>query len=148
MRILGTILALILLQGVSGHFIDGEWNETIECVGAVTIYKGFNETVVTENSDVKATLDRVKMEGCGCFTIYSKKGGRGKSFFMGRNGNYSLEDIGWSKVRSVRSVPCDRMATPRWMVVAIVVGIITIITAAIMGTFKYRNYRNNNNNNT
>ena len=43
MRILARILVFILVQGVQGHFIDGEWNETTECVGAVTIYGGFNE---------------------------------------------------------------------------------------------------------
>ena len=143
---LAAILLLILTQGGSGHFIDVGWNDT-QCVGAVTIYEGSNETVVTESSDVKATLDLVMMEGCGCFTIHSKRGGRGKSFFMGRNGNYSLDDIGWSKVRSVQSVPCDRMAMPGWVVIIIVVGIITMVTAALLGAFKYRNYRRNNNNN-
>ena len=78
------------------------------CNGSVTIYEGFDETVITKDGDVKVTLDYVKVEGCGCFTLHSRKGGNGRSFFLGRSGHYNSLEIGWSKVRSVRRASCDR----------------------------------------
>ena len=84
------IFCLIFLQYYTvGDFIDGEVTESVVCNGSVAIYEGSNKTVVTEDGDIKATLDLVKLEGCGCFTLYSRKGGMGKSFFLGGSGNYS-----------------------------------------------------------
>ena len=124
-----------------GHFIDGEVTETVVCNGSVTVYEGSNETVVTETGDIKATLDLVKVSGCGCFTLHTRKGGKGKSFFLGGSGNYSRTDIGWSKVRSVRTAPCDRMAMPRWGVILIVAGIVILVGSALLGVWKYRKTR-------
>ena len=49
-----------------------------ECKGSVTLYEGSEETMVTKDQEVNVVVDKVKVEGCGCFTLHSKKGGRGK----------------------------------------------------------------------
>ena len=136
---LATFCLICLQAFITANFIDGEVTERVVCNGSVTIYKGSNETVVTIEEDIKATLDFVKVEGCGCFTLHSRKGGKGKSFFLGRSGNYTREEIGWSKVRSVLSAPCDRMAMPGWGVMVIVLGIVIIVGIGIVvGVWKYK----------
>ena len=50
--------------------------------------------MVTKDQEVNVVVDKVKVEGCGCFTLHSKKGGRGKSYFLGSmGGEHSPEDI-------------------------------------------------------
>ena len=78
------------------------------CFGSVILYEGSKETVVTNDEDkVKVTVDKVRLEGCGCFTLHSLKNGRGRSYFLRRTGEHTAEEIGWSRVRSVRRVECD-----------------------------------------
>ena len=76
-----------------------------ECHGSVTLYEGSEETVVTKDEDIKPSIgvEKVVMEGCGCFTLHTRKGGRGRSFFLGGEG----ERIMKMRVRSVRRVKCD-----------------------------------------
>ena len=110
-----------------------------ECKGSVTLYEGSNNTVVTEDGNVSVTVDKVKLEGCGCFTIHSRKGGRGRSYFLGRAGEYTAEDIGWSKVRSVKRAECERWAMPVWAVILIVVGL--VVVAGVLAVFGFKKYR-------
>ena len=77
-----------------------------DCVGSVTLYEGFEETVVTKNQNVDIIMDKVKMEGCGCFRLHSRPQWRGRSYFLGRTGEHTVEEIGWSRVRSVGRVEC------------------------------------------
>ena len=100
--IMFAIFSVIILQHyIKADLIDAEVTERVVCKGSVTIYEGSNNTVVTEDSDMKSILDLVKVEGCGCFNLYSRKGGKGNSFFLGGSGNYSRAEVGWRKVRSV-----------------------------------------------
>merc|ERR1719245_318267 len=113
-----------------------------ECKGAVTLYEGSETTSLTQDEDnIKVTVDRVKLEGCGCFTLHSRKNGRGKSFFLGQAGDFSKEEVGLTKVRSVRRVGCDRRAMPVWSVILLVVGLIIITGVVAVCCFrKYREY--------
>jgi hypothetical protein len=81
------------------------------CNVSVFLYEGSEETVVTEYMNVKVTVDKVVLdfESCGCYSLTSRKNGRGKSYFLSRGGEHSVEDIGWSKVRTVSRVdwPCQ-----------------------------------------
>eukprot|EP00092_Neocalanus_flemingeri_P014756 GFUD01015925.1.p1 GENE.GFUD01015925.1~~GFUD01015925.1.p1 ORF type:complete len:148 (-),score=45.61 GFUD01015925.1:100-543(-) len=120
------------------QMLGTEENEE-ECKGSVTLYEGSEETVVTKDEDVRVDVDRVKVEGCGCFTLHSRKEGRGRSYFLGRRGEFSAADIGWSKVRSVRKAGCDSRAMPLWAVILIVVGLVVLI--AVMAVFGFRKYR-------
>eukprot|EP00092_Neocalanus_flemingeri_P049543 GFUD01056979.1.p1 GENE.GFUD01056979.1~~GFUD01056979.1.p1 ORF type:complete len:153 (+),score=49.75 GFUD01056979.1:15-473(+) len=142
---MNTILLLMfsvqLLSHCLGNLIDVAAKEG-ECEGSVTLYEGSEETVVTEDENVKVTVDKVKLVGCGCFSLHAKKGGRGRSYFLGRRGEYSGEDIGWSKVRSVRRVECESRAMPVWGVIVIVVGLVVVVAVgAVLGFRKYRQYR-------
>ena len=113
-----------------------------ECEGSVTLYEGSEETVVTEDQNVKVTVDKVKVEGCACFTLHSKKGGvGGKSYFLGKRGEHSEDDIGWSKVKYVKKVECESRAMPMWGVIVVVVGLVVVVgILAIFGFKKYRQY--------
>merc|ERR1712098_66557 len=103
------------------------------------------EINVTMDADVDHVVDKVKVEGCGCFNLHSKKMGKpgGKSFFIkSQDGLVSASDIGWSRVKSVRTVSCENRAMPMWGVIIIVVGLVVITgVLAILGFRKYRQYR-------
>ena len=112
-----------------------------ECEGSVTLYEGSEETVVTEDQNVKVTVDKVKVEGCGCFSLHSKKGGKGRSFFLGKRGDHSAKNVGWNKVKSIRKVSCENRAMPVWGVIVIVVGLVILMAlVAVFGFRKYREY--------
>merc|ERR1712083_719602 len=140
-----TVSTFILLFSIF-HKCLGQVGEVpelpAECKGTVTLYEGSEETIVTKDEDsINVSVDRVKMEGCGCFTLHTKKSGRGKSFFLGKSGEYSGEQLGLKKVRSVRRVSCERRAMPMWSVILLVVGLIIVVgVVAIFGFRKYRNY--------
>ena len=80
MKIFAICSVFFLQNFTNSEFIAGEVR--VVCNGSVIIYEGSNKTVVTEDGDIKATIDLVKVEGCGCFTLYSRRGGKGKSFFL------------------------------------------------------------------
>merc|ERR1711970_16088 len=133
------ILLFSILQHSHGQVIDVGEREG-ECKGALTLFEGSEETIVTKDEDsIKVNVDRVKMEGCGCFTLHTKKSGRGKSFFLGKSGEYSGEQLGLKKVRSVRRVSCERRAMPMWSVILLVVGL--IIVTGFVAVFGFRKYR-------
>ena len=71
------IFWIFLQSFIIGDIIDSGVIDRDVCNGSVTIYEGSNETVITKDEDVKVTLDYVKVEGCGCFTLHSRKGGNG-----------------------------------------------------------------------
>ena len=108
----------------------------------MTLYEGSEETIVTKDEEVRVTVDKVKLEGCACFTLHSKKRGvGGKSYFLGRRGEHNADDIGWSKVKFVKRVECESRAMPMWGVIVIVVGLVVVVgILAIFGFKKYRQY--------
>merc|ERR1719228_1003741 len=143
---MGSYLLLIYLLQLLGHssanIIDSDWMEG-ECRGSVKLYEGSKETLVTKDENVKVTLDRVILEGCGCYTLHSKKNWKGRSFSMDKSGEYTGGEIGWSKVRSVKRVPCDTLAMPVWAVIIIVlVLVVAVALGTVFGFRKYREYTN------
>ena len=125
------------------NVLDSGDKNSGECKGNVVLYEGSEETKVTEDGDVDLVVDKVMVEGCGCFTLHSKKEGRGKSFFLrSTDGVASPSDMGWARVRSVRKVACENRAMPLWGVIIIVVGLVVVSGAmAVLGFKKYRQYR-------
>ena len=135
------LFSALLLNHCLGNLIDEKTKEG-ECKGSVTLYEGSEETVMTENMNVKVTVDKVMLEGCGCYSLTSRKNGRGKSYFLSRRGEHSVEDIGWSKVRSVSRVDCATLAMPVWGVILIVVGLVVLVgVGALLFFKKYQQYR-------
>ena len=106
----------------------------------MTLYEGSEEKVVTKDQNVKVTVDKVKVQGCGCYQLHNKKDGKGRSYFLG-GGEKTGEDIGWRKVRSIRKVECESRAMPVWGVVVIVVVLVGIMAVgAVFGFKKYPEY--------
>ena len=110
-----THLLLLLLVVILPHCLDSQ--EIVSrifvapdmagvCDGSVTLFEGSEETVVTNKQNVRVTVDKVRLEGCGCFRLHSRPRGRRRSYLLGRTGEHTVEDIGWSRVRSVGRVEC------------------------------------------
>merc|ERR1719312_787116 len=77
---------------------------TTECNGAVTLYEGSKTIVLTENEDLRpgVVVDKVVVEGCGCFTVHSRRRGFGRLFFFRGAGEWRLR----MTVKSIRKIPC------------------------------------------
>ena len=130
---------VLFLPAYRGNLIDNKGKKG-ECKGIVSLYEGSEEIVVNKDQNVKVTVDKVKVEGCGCFQLHNKKNGKGKSYFLGR-GEHTGKDIGWKKVRSVRKVECESRAMPVWGVIVIVVVLVMLMAVgAVLGFKKYREY--------
>ena len=146
MWVVSLLLASLLSTHCSGQdggvFVTPDIDNK-ECIGSVMFYhsdNGHKTTVLREDAEMDITIDAVKIEGCGCFIIYNKKEGRGKSYYLGLHGqNVSAAEIGWARVRSVRSRECSSLAMPIWGVVLIVVGVMLMVgILAVIGFKKYR----------
>ena len=101
------ISSILLLDECQGNFqmqsrIIHSLELPGECAGSVILYKWFEVIVVTEDVNVRMNVDRVKVVGCGCFTLHDRKDGRGRSYFLGGEGEYILN----MRVKSVRRVEC------------------------------------------
>ena len=57
---------------------------------------------MTENANIRINVDRVKVEGCLCFSLHSSRDGRVRSHFLGGEGEWIIR----MRVRSVRKVEC------------------------------------------
>ena len=80
-----------------------------ECQGSVRLYNDVSEDrVVTEDMDIRPRMrvTRVLVEGCGCFTLHSRRRGRGRNLFLAGNGERNVN----MRVGSVRKVSCDAYA--------------------------------------
>ena len=80
-----------------------------ECHGSVRLYNDVSEDrVVTEDVNIRPRMrvTRVLVEGCGCFTLHSRRRGRGRSLFLSGNGERNVN----MRVGSVRKFPCDTNA--------------------------------------
>ena len=84
--------------------IDTPMIMTTECIGAVTLYEGSKKTVFTDDEDLKpgVLVDKVVVEGCGCYTVHTRRRGYGTLFFFGEAGEWRL----MMRVKSIRKVPC------------------------------------------
>ena len=64
-----------LLNREHRALIDTPMIRTTECNGAVTLHEGSKKIVLTENEDLRpgVVVDRVVVEGCGCFTVHTRR---------------------------------------------------------------------------
>merc|ERR1711915_293444 len=121
------LLSILCLTIVSAELIETAGKDG-QCDGTVTLYEGPKETLVKDSENVKVNIDRVKVEGCGCFRLYAKKNGRGKSYLLWKRGEHSSEEVG-----------CESRAMPLWMVVLIVLGV--VLVTAVVAVLVFRTYR-------
>ena len=133
------LLLFVLLLRVQANLIDTETNQA-ECEGSVILYEGDEETVVSDYINVAVKVDRVVLQGCGCFILNSRKNGKGKSYFLKRKGEHTAEEIGWNKVKSVRRVACQSLAMPVWVIILIVVMLVLI--TAMLAIYCFKKFHN------
>merc|ERR1711942_395003 len=98
-------------SGVNSRFTSAIESPELdpECQGSVRLYNDVSEDrVVTEDVDIRPRMrvTRVVVEGCGCFTLHSRRRGRGRSLFLSGNEDRNVN----MRVGSVRKVPCDTYA--------------------------------------
>ena len=90
--------------------------------------------------NVKITVEKVVLEGCGCYSLTSMKNGKGKRYFLNRRGEHSVEDIGWTKIRSVSKVDCTTLAIS----ILVVFLIMLVQQMDMLKPVKYNQYKSNN----
>ena len=75
-----------------------------ECNGSVSLSK---DKVVTKVTDIKPSIkvSKVLFEGCGCFKLFSRKGGKGGSFLLTGAGEWMVNMM----VGSVKKVSCSEL---------------------------------------
>merc|ERR1711892_841400 len=82
-----TILAFIFVINCQTDYIYHSPSRTGACAGSVTLYNESEETLMTiDDTNMKMNVDRAVVEGCGCFTLHTRRGGRGRTYFLGREG--------------------------------------------------------------
>ena len=145
MLLLLYLVVTILSPASYGELIgDGGVRGEGKCASSVTLYKGEEMIKITEEVrelEESMKVDRAVMVGCGgCFRLYEKKNGRGKSYFVNKNGEHSSLNI--RKVRSVHRVSCGNMAMPMWVVILVVVVVLVVVgVATVVGVRKCRGGR-------
>ena len=75
--------------------------------GAPTVFRtGQLDNIV--NFSRRITITRVEVQGCGCFQVYNKKNGRGKTFIL-RSQEYIQkgDKTFFRKARSMKRVMCS-----------------------------------------
>eukprot|EP00092_Neocalanus_flemingeri_P000260 GFUD01000280.1.p1 GENE.GFUD01000280.1~~GFUD01000280.1.p1 ORF type:complete len:117 (+),score=22.40 GFUD01000280.1:104-454(+) len=112
MILLFSVLILPCCLGVIGNDIQQRIMETPDmvsvCIGTLTLYGlDGSETVVTEDvHSMRVTVERVVMEGCGCFTLHSRPTFMGRSYNLRTRGEHSRAETGFGRVKSVERVEC------------------------------------------
>ena len=136
------LVVTILSPSSYGEVVgDGGVRGEGECANSVTLYQGEEMIRITEEVrelEESMKVDRAVMVGCGgCYRLYEKKNGRGKSYFVNKNGEHSSLTI--RKVRSVLRVSCGNMAMPMWVVILVVVLVLVVVgVGTVLGVRKCR----------
>merc|ERR1712066_62747 len=102
-----------------------------------------------KNTDETVKISSARVEGCGCFYIYSSKNGRRAAALIRAGQELSRDEIGFSKVKSLKQVTCEKNAMPVWGViitVLLVVALVGIISVIVIR--KLRKYRELSQNST
>ena len=86
----------------------------------------------------------VRVEGCGCFYIYSRPRGRGASELVTSGQKWSGEDFGFSRAKSLERIRCEKAeknAMPVWGVVLTVLGLVVFVAIAAVIFIRIRKYQ-------
>ena len=75
---------LSLFPVCPGNLIDTNIKDE-RCERSVALYEVSDETRVTENINVKVTVDKVVLEGSGCYWLNSRDDRKGKSYVLGND---------------------------------------------------------------
>ena len=116
------------------------------CHGSISFFK---DDVVQPPSpftdsmtNISLSFDSVTVSGCKCFIIFKGKNYRSSQFKLYPGNVYPVSEVGFKKVKSIKSVKCENMASPTWMVVLIAaVAVVVIAITAFVGIKCYKQRR-------
>ena len=148
------LLAVTLIPATLCYFTEVRGTDETTCNGSLVITNTdgeettFNslETPKDQVTNIKKSIriSSVRVEGCGCFYIYSRTRGRGASEFILSREKWSAEEFGFSKARSLKQVSCEKSeknAMPVWGVVLTVLVLVAFVAIGAVIFIRYRKYR-------
>ena len=132
-------LAVVFISQLRADFTASSVSKG-ECDGSISLHHGDEKSIFSDGVEVleeSLTVRKAVLEGCGgCFRLFQKKNGRGRSYFVNRMGEHT---ISLGKVRSIHKVACSNMAMPMWVVIIIVLIIVIVVgVGTVIGVKKFR----------
>ena len=98
--------------------------------------------ITDSKTEINLSFDSVTVSGCKCFIIFKGKNYRSSQVKLYPGNAYSVSEVGFKRVKSIKSVKCENMASPTWMgvLIAAMVVVLTAI-AAFVGIKCYKKRR-------
>ena len=145
-------LALTSINQTHGDIITDKGESTITCTGSLVLKKTNGEEVLFHSSQIpvntyKNTNETVRIlsarvEGCGCFYIFSSKNGKRASALIQSGQELNKDEIGFNRVKSLQPVICEKNAMPVWGVVIAVITLVALVGfIAVFVVRRLRNYQ-------
>ena len=78
------------------------------CTGSMEIETedGDRIIIIDTLTITRISMKSIKMHGCGCYSVYSRKYGRGAKQMMFPSQTWSKKDVGFSRIRSIFKIQC------------------------------------------
>lgn len=78
------------------------------CTGSMEIETedGDRIIIIDTLTSTRISMKSIKMHGCGCYSVYSRKYGRGAKQMMFPSQTWSKKDVGFSRIRSIFKIQC------------------------------------------
>merc|ERR1712106_260400 len=95
------IYSAFIHDGTSSFMIAGD--KRSECFGSITLNNNSDLTFYSSVSDINLEVHTVRMEGCGCFRLHQRNGGRGRSLRINQQG---VTKVALGRVRSIVTEQC------------------------------------------
>ena len=96
-----------MLSVCNSDFIVAPDVPTTSCQGSLAFHTIEDEkfVILASNNSLKITFKSVKVEGCGCFKVFSKRNSKGASAYIYNTGEpLDSKSIGFNKVKSVQKL--------------------------------------------
>ena len=147
------LLSLTLLPVTLCYFTEVRGKDKMTCNGSLVFTNTDGqetkfdslETPQYEVTNIKKyiKISSVRVEGCGCFYIFSRARGRGASELVRSGEKWSGEEFGFSKARSLEQVSCEteKHAMPVWGVVLTVLVLVALVAIGAVIVVRYRKYK-------
>ena len=78
------------------------------CTGSMEIETEDGDRIIIIDilTSTRISMKSIKMHGCGCYSVYSRKYGRGAKQMMFPSQTWSNKDVGFSRIRSIFKIQC------------------------------------------
>ena len=134
------VLSAVMLAIKAETVCNGIWCtpevDTTECKGSIKFFKnGVVDQIISadETSNLPSSIlyDSLRVEGCLCWIIYKTKNLRGRQEKLWQGNTYDKDEIGFGRLKKLKAVKCESIASGTWIVVVIVA---VIALVAVMAT--------------